>query len=176
MFCRERKNILPGSVEMETTRGALADLASDDSSSADLAVVVLQKFLVLNRYLRQYARQMDSQGIRPREFSILRFLTEHGPATVGQIQAFLYRSPSTTSTVIAQLEEGGYVTRTRSEEDNRVVIVDLTPAGRTVAQNAPMGGIPLLRRRLPSLEQEKLQVIDEALSILMELMEVTDTE
>ena len=137
---------------------------------------LFHKVLILFRYLRQQARQMDSQGIKPRQFAVLRLLLEGGPAPVGAVQEHIYLSPSTTSTLIAQLEEAGYVTRTRSLEDNRVVIVELTPAGRDIAQNTPLAGLPLLRRRLRTLPQDRLALIEAALVDIMELMEVTDTE
>jgi len=149
---------------------------SETQPNAELAHAALHKFLLLNRHLRKYAREMTDQGIRPRAFSVLRFLLENGPATVGDVQAYLYRSASVASTVITGLEEAGYVTRTRSAADNRVVIVTLTDAGRALAENAPMGGIPLLRRRLNTLPSAKLALIDEALAELMHLMEVTDSE
>jgi DNA-binding MarR family transcriptional regulator len=143
---------------------------------SSLAEEVIHKFLTMNRYLRQRAHQMTDQGIRPPEFAVLHFLRESGPATVGQVQAYLYRSPGTTSMVIAGLEEAGYVTRTRSEQDNRVVIVELTPAGRDLAQNISPGGILLLRQRLHDLPAERLQLLDEALAEMMRLMEVTDID
>lgn len=43
--------------------------------------------------------------------------------------------------IIMQLEEAGYATRTRSAQDNRVVIVALTAAGRQPAQETLLGGI-----------------------------------
>jgi DNA-binding MarR family transcriptional regulator len=136
----------------------------------------MHKFLIIHRHLRQYSRQMDGQGIRPKQFSVLRFLMEHGPATVGEVQEYLYNSPSTTSTTLSQLEETGYLTRTRSTEDSRVVIIELTDEGREIAANAPMGGMPLLRRRLRGLPEEHLQRINDALTDIMDLMEVVDTE
>ena len=136
----------------------------------------MHRFLKLFRYLRQYSHQVSKQGIRPRQFSVLLFLLESGPATVGQVQEYLYHSASTTSTVIAQLEKAGYVTRTRSQQDNRVVIVELTPTGQEMAQNTPLGGIPLLRRRLSALSQERLLALDAALAEIMQLMEATNDE
>jgi DNA-binding MarR family transcriptional regulator len=141
-----------------------------------LASAALHKFLLIHRHLRQYARQIDSQGIRPRQFAVLRFLLEQNSATVSEVQEHIYTSPSTASTVISQLEDAGYVTRTRSEDDNRIVIVELTPGGKELAQNTPMGGIALLRRRLDSLSEDRLNLINDALSEIMRLMEVTDTE
>jgi DNA-binding MarR family transcriptional regulator len=95
---------------------------------------------------------------------------------VGQVQAFMHKSPSTTSSLIAQLEENGYVTRTRSKEDNRVVIVELTSIGQEIAENTPLGGLPLLRRRLGNLSEERLSEINEVLNEITQLMEVPDIE
>lgn len=141
-----------------------------------LAGETLHKFLVINRFLRQYARQMDKSGVHPRAFSVLRFLTETESATVGQVQEYLYCSASVASSVISKLEEGGYVTRRRSQEDNRVVIVEPTDAGRQLARETPLGGIALLRRRLPNLSPERLTRLHDALADILELMEVPESE
>lgn len=146
------------------------------TSAKDPAGTAIHQFLLLYRYLRQYARQIDERGIRPREFSVLRFLQETESATVGQVQEYLYCSASVASTVIAGLEEKGLVTRTRSAEDNRVVIVTLTSEGAHAAANTPLGGIVLLRRRLHALPPERLAVINTALADLLALMEVSETE
>jgi DNA-binding MarR family transcriptional regulator len=93
---------------------------------------------------------------------------------VGQVQAFVHKSPSTASSLIAQLEEKGYVTRTRSRQDNRVVIVELTSEGRETAESTPLGGLPLLRRRLGKLSEDRLSEINEVLNEIKRLMEVPD--
>jgi DNA-binding MarR family transcriptional regulator len=144
-----------------------------DSSPASAA---LHKFLLIHRHLRQHARTMDSQGIGPRQFAVLRFLAEDGPATIGAIQDHMYTSASTASTIVSQLDEAGYLSRTRSDEDNRVVIVALTPAGEQVVENTRMGGIALLRRKLTTLPEDRVRRIDAALADIMELMEVSDSE
>ncbi len=136
-----------------------------------LADQVFHQFLALLRLKRQYEAQLsDQQGIKPRDLSVLRFLVEKGPATVSQIQTFLHNSPSTASALIAQLEEAGLVRRKRYPDDNRVVIVSLTPAGQQVIEQTPLGGLPLLRRRLNSLTPERLEQINEVLQELMHLM------
>jgi DNA-binding MarR family transcriptional regulator len=92
------------------------------------------------------------------------------------VQIYLHNSASTTSTLIAQLEKAGYVTRNRSQVDNRVVIVDLTPSGRDIAENTPLGGLPLLRRRLGKLSEERLVQIDDVITEIMQLMGAPDIE
>ncbi len=143
-----------------------------NDTDTQLARETFHCLLALLRYLRQYGRQVKVKGIRPRDYSVLRFLLESGPSRVGVVQEFLYRSPSTTSTLIAKLEDAGYVTRTRSEQDNRVVIVDLTPAGAKIAEHTPLGGLPLLRRRLETLPSDRLLRINEALGDIMGLLDV----
>jgi DNA-binding MarR family transcriptional regulator len=141
-----------------------------------LARQTLHDFLRLYHHFRTSNRQISESGVHPREFSLLRMLYERGPVTMGDVQAYIYRSPSTASTRIAKMEDQGYVTRTRSREDNRVVYVELTDAGRRIATETPMQGIPLLRRRLASLPEDKLARIDDALNDLLELMEVETVE
>jgi DNA-binding MarR family transcriptional regulator len=133
------------------------------------------RLLGLLRFTRQHSRLLaDEQGIKPRQLSVLRYLLDSGPVTVGQVQSFIQNSPSTTSALIAELEAAGSVTRTRSADDNRVVIVELTNHGRVTAENTPLTGLPLLRRRLRALPRERLIEIDEALVEIMHLMEAED--
>ena len=142
-----------------------------------LADQVFHRFLALQHYLRRHARQLiDERGLTPRDLSVLRYLLESDSATVGQVQAFMHQSPSTTSSLIAQLEAEGYVTRTRSHRDNRVVIVELTSVGKEVTDNTPLGGLPLLRRRLAELPQERLSEMKDVFNEIMHLMEVSDIE
>lgn len=138
---------------------------------------VFHHLLGLIRHTRQYSHQIiHDSGLTPRDFSVLRYLLEKGSATVGKVQAYIHKSPSTTSALIAQLEEKGYVTRTRSAEDNRVVIVELTLAGQQIAESTPLGGLPLLRRRLSQLNENRLSEIDSVLTEIMQLMEAAKTE
>jgi DNA-binding MarR family transcriptional regulator len=135
---------------------------------------VFHRFLALQRTLRRHARQLiDERGLTPRDLSVLRYLLESESATVGQVQAFTHKSPSTTSSLISQLEGDGYVTRTRSRQDNRVVIVELTALGQQVVDNTPLGGLPLLRRRLAELPQERLTEMGDVLDEIANLMEAT---
>ena len=143
-----------------------------DDQTEGLYRDTVQKFLGVYRYLRQYGRQMHQEGISGRKISTLRYLLEAGPRTVGQLRDYLYINDSSTSQLIAWLEERGYVTRTRSEVDNRVVIVDLTAEGRDFAHRAPLGGISLLRERLRTLPAARLSVIHGAMVEIAQLLEI----
>ena len=132
----------------------------------------VQKFRAVYRYLRRYGRRMHQEGMSGRKIATLRYLIEAGPLTVGQLRAFLCISDSSTSELIARLQKKGYVTRTRSEVDRRVVLVDVTPLGRDIVRRTPLGGIPLLREALKTLPPERLSLINEAFTEMMHLLEV----
>ena len=148
-------------------------MAGSDSLSSD---DTFGKFLTIWRFLRQQSRQISAQGMNPRQIAVLRFLAENGPATVGEVQDYMYLSASMASTLIAQLEEAGYASRTRSDADNRVVIVALTTNGQQIVAHAPVTGLALLRRRLRTLPAERQQRINQALTDIIQLMEITESE
>ena len=130
----------------------------------------IQQFLHLYRYLRGYGRRLQQEGISGRKISMLRYLIEAGPLTVGQLSDYLCIGDSSTSSLISWLEDRGYVTRTHSKADNRVVMVDITPSGNEIAQQTPLGGIPLLREALTTLPPDRLAVVHEALVTLNEVL------
>jgi DNA-binding MarR family transcriptional regulator len=133
-----------------------------------------QKFLSIYRYIRRYARQVQGEGLSGRSISALRYLLDDGPLTIGQLRAYLYISDSSTSDLTDRLQDAGLVTRTRSAKDNRVVYVALTPAGKKVAEEVPLGGIPLLRERLKTLPPERHSLIQQGLAELIELLGIDD--
>jgi len=143
-----------------------------ENPTQGLYTETIQKFLIVYRHLRMYSRQLHQEGISGRKLSALRYIHEAGPRTVGQMRDYLYISDSGTSELIARLEKMGYVTRTRSDTDNRVVIVDLTAAGRELAQTPPRGGVSLLRERLQTLPYKRLSVINEAMTEILTLLEI----
>jgi len=140
--------------------------------SQSLALEATRKFLVLYRYLRHYGRTMQCEGVRGRDMSTLRYLHETGPLTISQISEYLFISTSSASELVSRMEEAGYMSRRRSQEDSRVVYVELTPKGTQLADTTPTGGIPLLRERIKGLHQEQLNKIDEALTLLIQVMEI----
>jgi DNA-binding MarR family transcriptional regulator len=145
-----------------------------DGQDQKLFLGTIHTFLSVYRYLRKYSRQLHSEGFSGRQIATLRYLLKAEPLTVGQLRDYLYISDSTTSELVAKLEEAGCVQRARSEKDHRVVLVSLTPSGREFAQSAPLGGIPLLREQLKALSPERLAQIKETLSEIERLLGIND--
>ena len=136
----------------------------------------IHTFLRIQRYLRTYARQARAEGVSGRKIAALRRLLDAGAQTIGQLSDYHYISDSSASEMVSELVQAGYVTRTRSASDQRVVLVQLTPAGADFAHSAPLGGIPLLRERLHALPPDELAAIHAALGEIAQLLEIDDGE
>jgi len=132
----------------------------------------IQKFLGIYRYLRRYSRQMQQEGISGRKISTLRYLLEAGPLTIGQVAEYLCVSDSSASELIGALKCKDLVSRRRSERDNRVVLVEITPQGRQLIETMPLAGFPLLRQALQSLPEDRLQRINQAMNDMHTLLEI----
>jgi DNA-binding MarR family transcriptional regulator len=154
----------------------IVDNQQEGASQQALALDAIQKYLVLYRYVRRYSRKTQCEGFRGRDLSTLRHLYDLGPTTIGQLSAYMFISNSAMSELVSRLEDAGYVVRRRSTRDSRVVYVDLTPAGRRIAEETPLGGIPLLRERIKALPQDRLHRIIEAFDVLIETMEIDPNE
>lgn len=134
-----------------------------------LALDTIRKFLLLYRYMRHHGREVQAAGLRGREFAILRYLMDK-PRKIGEICSYMFLSASSISEMISKMESAGYVERHRCKQDNRVVFAELTPAGRELAEKTPLGGIPLLREKVHTLPDEKLQMVNQAMTELMTVL------
>ncbi len=140
----------------------------------ELYLDTMRRFLAIYRYVRRYGRQMCAEGLSGRQVAALRRLADAGPCTIGQMRDYLTLNDSSTSELVSQLESEGYVTRSRSTLDNRVVLVALTDPGATLLQQIPLGGIPLLRERLRGLPPQRLERIRGALQDMQRLLDIED--
>src|SRR5512137_2536077 len=95
-----------------------------------LSDAIVHRFLTLIRSQhRSSAVTQQMVQIPGRQVAVLRFLSEHGPSTVTVVARFLYVREATASTMLYRMEQSGYVTRTRSADDNRKVIIEPTALG-----------------------------------------------
>lgn len=79
---------------------------------------------------RTYKPLLDDLQLTYPQYLVLSVLWENGTLPVGAIADRLSLETSTLTPLLKRLEGGGLVTRTRNPEDERQVLIDLTPAGR----------------------------------------------
>ncbi|GAB0116447.1 MarR family winged helix-turn-helix transcriptional regulator [Acidisoma sp. 7E03] len=79
---------------------------------------------------RSYKPMLDAMGLTYPQYLVLTALGEEDGLTVGAIAQRLGLESSTVTPPIKRMEQAGLVERRRSQADERMVQVFLTPAGR----------------------------------------------
>jgi DNA-binding MarR family transcriptional regulator len=72
--------------------------------------------------------------LRIGEIRVLMRILDYGDLSVGRLADMTSIEPSALSHLLRRLAQGGWVTRTRSAKDNRLVHIGLTERGRNFAQ------------------------------------------
>lgn len=81
-----------------------------------------------------YRVLLDRHGLTYPQYTVVSVLRQQGPTPVTGIARRLGLSTNTVSPLLKRLERQGWVSRRRSGEDERTVLVDLTSEGRRLAE------------------------------------------
>jgi len=95
---------------------------------------------------RTYKPLLDQLGITYPQYLVLNVLWEEDGKTVGSIADRLALESSTVTPLVKRLEAASLVTRTRRQDDERRVIVSLTPSGRELREKSGCLGEALLAK------------------------------
>ena len=74
------------------------------------------------------------------QYLVMLALWQHGDLSLTEVASLVHLDPATVTPLVRRLETLGYVHKTRSERDARVVTISLTDVGqslRTVAEGIP---------------------------------------
>ena len=88
------------------------------------------------------------------QYLVMLALWERSPRSVKDISASLRLDPATLSPLLKRLEALGYLTRQRSATDERMLVVELTDAGRALraeAEKIPPAVVERLGMDVPEL-------------------------
>lgn len=102
----------------------------------------LDHFLCFSLYATSHALQrlytplLDDLGLTYAQYLVMVLLWERDPRAVGELGERLTLESSTLTPLIKRLEAAALVTRRRSDDDQRVVLVSLTEAGRALQARA----------------------------------------
>lgn len=94
-------------------------------------------FVAMRRNRGRLAR--SESGLSLSQLTLLDAVATHGPLLVGEIAAYAGISGPAATRTLKQLEGDGVVTRERSVDDERKVVVDLTEHGRDLVERQRRG-------------------------------------
>ncbi|NWA91118.1 MarR family transcriptional regulator [Pseudomonas sp. D8002] len=83
-----------------------------------------------------YKPLLQALGLTYPQYLAMMVLWEEDGLTVGEISNRLLTDPGSLTPLLKRLEVEGLLSRTRSREDERVVVVELTEAGRALRDKA----------------------------------------
>jgi len=95
---------------------------------------------------RLYQPLLEPLGLTYPQYIVLMILWEDAPCAVSHIGERAQLASNTLTPLLKRLEQTGLVQRVRSSEDERVVNISLTPAGRALQQKCACIPTQLLER------------------------------
>ena len=93
-------------------------------------------YLCAKELQRRYAPCLDALNLTYTQYVVMMYFWEHGSSNVKAIGRALLLDSSTLTPLLKKLEQKGYLTRTRSKEDERNLIVSLTESGQALRDRA----------------------------------------
>ena len=102
-----------------------------------------------------YKPLLQALGLTYPQYLAMMVLWEEDGLTVGEISSRLLTDPGSLTPLLKRLEVEGLLSRTCSREDERVVVVELTDAGRALQDKAM--GIPHCILGASGLELDQLR-------------------
>ena len=86
--------------------------------------------------VKAYKPYLDELDLTYTQYITMRVMWEHKELRVKDVGKCLFLDSSTLTPLLKRLEEKGYVTRRRSTEDERDLIVTLTDSGEALKERA----------------------------------------
>jgi len=141
----------------------------------------IREIVYLIRKLMQagalYSKELNKKyNVSAPQLATLRVLLHDGAMPPSQIAKQIMVNSSTLTGVIDRLEKKGLVSRLRNDPDRRIIRVELTEAGRTLAENAPPPIQVKIVKGMRRLEQTEREKIIQSLTRLAEMIDAQELD
>ncbi len=113
-------------------------------------------------YGKAYKTVLDKLGITYTQYLVIVALWEQDGQTVSGLGEKLFLESNTLTPILKRLEKMGYLTRRRSTEDERQVVVSLTETGRALREQ----GVEMELVAATGLSAEEFDVLQRGLAKL----------
>lgn len=125
--------------------------------------------------VHEYSKKAKCKaGLTGPQLWTIKVLSELAPIKVSDLARRMYLHPATVVGILDRLEGKRLVSRSRSNNDRRVVWVNLTKQGEKMIAEAPEVAQGLLVSGLESLSLAKLKTIGEALNQLVKILKAQE--
>lgn len=119
--------------------------------------------------IKRYRPYLDELNLTYTQYLAMLVCWEEKTISVKEMGIKLFLDFGTLTPVLKSLESKGYVRRARSSQDERVVMVELTPEGEALKKKAVR--IPDEMMKQVCLDQEEIQTLRKLIYRLLEMPE-----
>lgn len=116
--------------------------------------------------VRRYTPLLEPLGLTYTQYIAMMVMWEHKSVTVKDMGKLLYLDSGTLTPMLKKMEKAGWITRRRSEEDERMVIVSITESGEQLHEQA--AEVPSKMAGCVTLESEEAMQLYSLLHKLMQ--------
>ena len=116
--------------------------------------------------IKRYRPHLDKIGLTYTQYIVMMVFWEEKTQNVKQLGEKLYLDSGTLTPVLKTLEAKGYLVRTRSKEDERVLNVEITAAGEALKDEAL--AVPQEMMKHIALEREEIHTLYKLLRKLLD--------
>jgi DNA-binding MarR family transcriptional regulator len=134
---------------------------------ADIIDNLRRVFQVVNEQSKKVERET---GLTSPQLWAIKVISEEAPIKVSDLARRMYLHPATVVGILDRLEGRDLVVRKRSQEDRRVVEIELTEQGTDLVVQSPEVAQGLLVKGLETLSAEKLNRIADGLDYLVKIL------
>jgi len=139
-----------------------ADPTTPDTLAIDLRTAVM-------RTSRRLRVEATGDVITPGQYTVLAQLHGNGPRTLRELAEQEHVQAPSMTRIVNALADQGFVSRTAHPDDGRQIRVDITPAGRTVMDEARNQRTAWLAQRVAGLSDEDRLILSRAAHIMQEM-------
>lgn len=107
--------------------------------------------------VKKYTPLLSQIGLTYTQYITMMVLWEHKSLGVKKLGEYLYLDSGTLTPLLKKLEKQGLVARTRLPEDERNVVVSITPQGQALQEKAAQ--VPLQMSQCLSLSPQESQTL-----------------
>jgi MarR family 2-MHQ and catechol resistance regulon transcriptional repressor len=131
-----------------------SEAAPDEVASLQLIMAIGRSFKYVDDYVRPRTLKL---GLTMTEFSVLNVLYQRGATPLGELSHRILLTGASTTYTVKKLEERGLLSRQPLKRDQRIVLGDITDAGRKLLERVrpihvkdlvqAMGGLSVEEKR-----------------------------
>ena len=118
--------------------------------------------------VRRYREPLEPLGLTYTQYIVMMILWEYGGMTEGELGKIIHLESGTLAPLLKRLEKQGLIIRSRPENNERKLYIDLTEKGRELHQAAE--AVPCAIRNNIPLEDHELAQLRELLNITITRM------